>query len=117
MKKLEVAELKMVKWALGVTRKDEIRNEHIRGTAKIARLDEELRGARHWWHGYIRWRDAGYVGRRMLELGVPGRRRRGRAKRRWMDVMWEDMEKAGVGEGEVEDRRVWGAKTSCGEPE
>ena len=31
--------------------------------------------------------------------GVP--RRRGRPKRRWMDVIREDMEKAGIGEGEV----------------
>ena len=46
VKKLEVAELKMVRWALGVTRKDKIRNEHIRGTAKTARQDEKLRGAR-----------------------------------------------------------------------
>ena len=85
VKKLEVAELKMVRWTTSVTRKDKIRNEYIRGTAKIARLDEKLRGAR------LR-----HVGRRMLELGVPGKRRRGRPKRRWMDVIREDMEKAGA---------------------
>ena len=34
MGKMEVAELKMVRWALGVTRKDKIRNEYVRGTAK-----------------------------------------------------------------------------------
>ena len=37
MGKMEVAELKMVRWALGVTRKDKIRNEYVRGTAKIAK--------------------------------------------------------------------------------
>ena len=36
--KMEVAELEMVRWALGVTRKDKIRNEYVRGTAKIAKL-------------------------------------------------------------------------------
>ena len=41
VRKLEVAELKMVTWALGVTGKDKIRNEHIRGTAKVAKLDEK----------------------------------------------------------------------------
>ena len=46
MGKLEVAELKMVKWALGVTRKDKIRNEYVRGTAKIAKLGDKLRNAR-----------------------------------------------------------------------
>ena len=38
MGKMEVAELKMVIWALGVTRKEKIRNEYMRGTAKIATL-------------------------------------------------------------------------------
>ena len=43
MGKKEVAELKMVRWALGVTRKDKIRNEYVRGTAKIAKLETNFR--------------------------------------------------------------------------
>ena len=31
---MEVAELKMLRFALGVTRMDKIRNEYIRGTTK-----------------------------------------------------------------------------------
>ena len=47
--KMEVTELKMVKWALGVTRKDKMRNEYVRGTAKIAKLGDKLWNARlHW---------------------------------------------------------------------
>ena len=34
--KNEGAELKTVRWALGVTRKDKIRKEYVRGTAKLA---------------------------------------------------------------------------------
>ena len=115
VKKLEVAELKMVRWVLGVTRKVKIRNEHIRGIVKIARLEEKLRGARRRWCGHVRRRYAGYVGRRMLELGVPGRGRGGRLKMRWVDMIREDLEKACVREGKVEDRKVW--KTRCGDPE
>ena len=33
--KMEVAELKMVRWALGVTRKDKIRNEYLEGLQKL----------------------------------------------------------------------------------
>ena len=33
--KMEVAELKMVRWTLGVTRKDKIKNEYVRGTVKM----------------------------------------------------------------------------------
>ena len=46
MGKMEVAELKMVRWAMGVTRKDKIRNEYVRGTGKIAKLGDKLRNAR-----------------------------------------------------------------------
>ena len=42
--KMEVAELKMVRWALGVTRKDKIKNDYVSGTAKIAKLGDKLFG-------------------------------------------------------------------------
>ena len=32
---MEVAELKMLRFSLGVTRMDKIRNEYIRGTAQV----------------------------------------------------------------------------------
>ena len=44
--KMEVVEVKMVRWALGVTRKDKIRNEYVRRTAKIAKLGDKLRNTR-----------------------------------------------------------------------
>ena len=42
MGKMEVAELKMVRLALGVTRKDKIKNEFVRGMVKIAKLGNKL---------------------------------------------------------------------------
>ena len=57
--KMEVAELKMVRWALGVTRKDKIRNEYVRGTAKIAKLGDKLRNARLRWYGHVKRREEG----------------------------------------------------------
>lgn len=38
----------------------------------------------------------GYIGQRRQRLELPGRRRRGRAKRRFMDVTKEDMEVVGL---------------------
>ena len=49
--KMEVAGLKMVRWALGVTRKDKIRNEYARRIAKIAKLGDKFWNARLRWYG------------------------------------------------------------------
>ena len=70
MGKMEVAELKMVRWVLVVTRKDKIRNEYVKGTAKIAKLGDKLRNARLRWYGHVKRKD--YVGKRMMEMAVPG---------------------------------------------
>ena len=85
MGKMEVAEFKMVRWALGVTRKDKIRNEYVRGTAKIAKLGDKLRNARLRWYGHVKRRENDYGEKRMMEMAVLGRRKRGRSRRRWMD--------------------------------
>ena len=75
--KMEVAELKIVRWALGATRKNKIRNEYVRGTAKIAKLGDKLPNTRLRWYRHAKRREEYYVGKRMMEMGVPGRRKRG----------------------------------------
>ncbi|KAK3543658.1 hypothetical protein QTP70_026248, partial [Hemibagrus guttatus] len=54
---LEVAELKMLRFSLGVTRLDRIRNEYIRGTAHIGRLGDKVREARLRWFGHVQRRE------------------------------------------------------------
>ena len=115
--KMEVAELKMVRWALGVTRKDKIRNEYVRGTAKIAKLGDKFPNARLCWFGPIKRREEDYVGKRMIEMAVPGRRKRGRPRRRWMDLVREDMKRVGVREGDEVNRVKWRLLSRCGDPE
>ena len=75
---MEVTKLKMMRWALRVTRKDNIKNECVRGTAKIAKLGDKLRGTRLRWYGHVKKRKEGYVGKRMIEMAIPGKRKRGR---------------------------------------
>ena len=116
MGKMEVAELKMVRWALGVTKKDKIRNEYVRGTAKIAKLGDKLRNARLRWYGHVKRREEDFVGKRMMEMAVPGRRKRGRPRRRWMDLVREDMERVGAREGDEVDRVKWRLLSRCGDP-
>ncbi|KAK3550711.1 hypothetical protein QTP70_003966 [Hemibagrus guttatus] len=54
---LEVAELKMLRFSLGVTRLDRIRNEYIRGTAYVGRLGDKVRETRLRWFGHVQRRE------------------------------------------------------------
>ena len=44
---MEEAELKMLRFSLGVTRMDKIRNEYIRGTAQVGQFGEKTRTHAH----------------------------------------------------------------------
>ena len=71
VEKMEVAEMKMLRVAMGVTRKDKIKNEYIRGAVKVERLGMKMREGRLSWYGYVMRRDRQYVGRRMMEMELP----------------------------------------------
>ena len=100
---MEVAKMKMLRYAMGVT-KDKIRNEYIRGTVKVERLGMKIREGRLRWYGHVMRKDKEYVGRKMIEMELPGKRKRGRPKRRFLDVVKEDMREVGAKETDIEDR-------------
>ena len=116
MKKMEVAELNMVRWALGVTLKDKVMNEYIWGTAKIRRIGEKLKGERLRWFMHVKRREESYIGRRMMKIEIPGKRTRGKLWRQWNDNTKEGMKKVGVSEEEAEDQVRWRMVTHCCDP-
>ena len=50
----------------------------------------------------------------MMEMELPGKRRR--LKRRFLDVVKEDMGQVGAKETDVEDRKMWQMMIRCGHP-
>ena len=76
VEEMEVAEIKMLRFAMGVTRKDKI----IRGTVKIEQLGMKRREGRVRWYRHVMKRDQEYVGRKMMEMELPGKRKRGRPR-------------------------------------
>ena len=77
-KKLDVAEMKMLRWMSGVTKLDRIRNARIRGTTKVGEISKKVQESRLKWHGHVLRREDEYVGKRVMGVEVPGERRRGR---------------------------------------
>ena len=60
--------------------------------------------------------DEGYIGRRMLRMELPDKRKRGRPKRRFMDGIREDMKAIGAKDNDTEDRVRWRGMIRCGDP-
>ena len=92
-------------------------NEYIRGTAQVGKFGGKTREARLRWFRHVRRNDDdGCIGRRMLRMELPGKRKRGRPKRRFMDVVKEDMAEVEVTEEDTVDRNNWRRKIRCGDP-
>ena len=57
VEEIEVAEMKMLRFAMGVTRKGKIRNVYIRGTVKVEQLGMKMREGRLRWYEHVMRRD------------------------------------------------------------
>ena len=105
-KKLDVAEMRMLRWMSGVTKLDRIRNERIRGTTKVEEISKKVQDRRLKWYGHVWRREDEYVGKRVMGVEVPGERRRGRPKRRWLNSRNDFSERDLSGE-DTQDRPRW----------
>ena len=69
--------MKMLKFTIGITRKDKIRNEYIRSTVKLEQLKMKMRQGILRWYGHVTRRDQEYVGRRVMEMELREKKKRG----------------------------------------
>ena len=96
VEEMKVTEMKMLRFAMGVTRKDRIRNEYIRSTVKVEQLGMKMREGRLRWYGHVMRRDQEYVCHTSL-LIILIITRAGEPERRAMEPA--NFGKAGAGTG------------------
>ncbi|XP_064079453.1 uncharacterized protein LOC135196535 [Macrobrachium nipponense] len=97
--RIDVTKMRMLRWQCGLTRKDKVRNEQVRGTLKIAPASNKVRTYKETrgrppdkeddGHGTTRWRGLG------------------RPKLRWIDCVKRDMRELGLNEEDALDRKRW----------
>ena len=114
--RMDAAEIKMLRWSLGVTRRDMLRNRVVRDRLKVGVLSQKIKESRLRWYGHVERREEDYVGKRVLRMEIPGRRKRGWPRRRWMGNIRADMLERGLQREDTQDRAVWRSKIRCGDP-
>ena len=103
VKKLQVTEMKMCRWASGHRIRDHVtvRNDNIKERLNVESITERCMKARLRWFGHVKRRDQEYVGRKTLEMVPPGRGKTGRPKQRWMYCVNQYMRAIGTTKDEI----------------
>ena len=91
----------------GKTRKDDVRNKTIQEDAKVCQMSTFLRQKRLHWYIHVKRREEDNLSRKMMDMVVPGKRRRGRPRLRWTDNNREDMNKYEQTADMTENRQYW----------
>ena len=113
---LERTEMRMLRWILGVSLMERIESEEIRRRVGICKIVDKARESRLRWYGHVVRRDENSMIRKAHDMGVEGRRSRGRQKMRWMDAVRRDMREMDVEHTDASNRQEWKKKTRAADP-
>ena len=105
--RLHTTEMKMLRWSQGKTRKDRIKNETIRGIARVTPIKSVLTQKRLSWYGHVMRREETHITRSTLSMTVTGTRPRGRPKMRCLDRLKSDMRIYVINPEMATDRERW----------
>ena len=84
VEEMEIPEMKIMRLSMGVTKKDKIKNECIRNTVKVEQLRMKIREEKLRWYEHVMRKDQEYVKRRVMEIELWGKRKRGQKEDSWM---------------------------------
>ena len=103
--------MRMLRWMCGVTHTNTIRNEHIRGTTRVAQASKKIKARRLKWYRHVIRGDEERIQRKVLRADIPGKRKKGQLKTRSKDACQRNWESTGLRAGEETGRAMWRRKT------
>ncbi|XP_061710677.1 uncharacterized protein LOC133520321 [Cydia pomonella] len=114
--KLYTAEMKMLRWAGGVTCLDKVINEYVRGSFKVAPIAEKVKEGRLKWYGHVMRRDDSYSVKTVLNISTQRSRGRGRRLATWWYTVKRDRKTQNIPLLTTQDRPAWRKRTRRPDP-
>ncbi|KAE8705185.1 28 kDa ribonucleoprotein [Hibiscus syriacus] len=111
VRRIEAAEMRMLRWTCGRTLRDMTINSAIRMSLGVVSVSEKLREGRLRWFGHVLRRLPSDAVRRVESITVDGARRKGRPRRKWEDCLRSDLRDLALTEDMTSDRKIWRLKT------
>ena len=73
----------------------------------MGEISKKVQESRLKWYGHVLRRQDEYVAKSVMVMEVPGKRRRGRPKQRWLDNIKNDLSERELLGEEAQDRVQW----------
>ncbi|KAG2576299.1 hypothetical protein PVAP13_6NG016260 [Panicum virgatum] len=116
-RQLSIAEMQMLQWFCGHTRRDRVRNEVIRDRVGVAPIEEKLIQHRLRWFEHVQWRPPEAPMRSGVLKRVDNvKRGRGRPKLTWDELVKRDLKEWNISKEIALDRSAWRLAINVPEP-
>ena len=96
--------------------KDREKNENIRKTLGVACISDKVRETRLRWYGHVERAEEDGDIKRIMKAEVHGHRSRGRQKKRWTDMVHQDLKLLGLKTEDAGDRMKWRQRIRVADP-
>ena len=107
IRRLERAEMRMVRWMCGVSLREKKRSESLRNMMGIEGVKEVMARSRLRWLGHVLRIDEDDWLKKCMNFEVEGIKGRGRPKMTWSEVIEKDMRERGMKKDDAHDRERW----------
>ncbi len=113
---IQRTEMRMLRWITGVTLKDKIRSEDIRLKTGVADVKDKIKESRLRWYGHVKRSGDDSFLKNIMDAEVRGRRSQGRQRKRWIDLVRQDMKTVGIKDEDAQRRSLWRRSIHVADP-
>ena len=107
-RKLETTEMDAIRRAMRISRRDKIRNEDIRQQMGIeGTIVNDIEQKQLIWYGHVQRMHNERIPKQVIHWIPPGKRKRGRPKKTWMEGIRRSMSEKNLTEDQWENRTGW----------